>query len=211
MRDHGRIGRREFFTETGYMLAATATSLGGLDAHPVGASPGTNISGRDSGRKILVAYATRAGSTAEVAGAIGQALRVHGVEVDVLPAQEVNDLKDYRALIVGSAIRMGRWLPDAAGFVDRNHAALGRMPTAFFTVCMTMQKDTPESRRAVEAYMQPVLEKFRPARLGLFGGKMDYSRLGFLDRLIVSKMKKVPEGDHRDWTAIRAWSEGFRS
>jgi menaquinone-dependent protoporphyrinogen oxidase len=58
--------------------------------------------------------------------------------------------------------------------------------------------------------MEPVVQKVRPLSIGLFGGKMDYSRLGLLDRLIASKMKKVPEGDYRDWAAIRAWAGKFR-
>ncbi len=58
--------------------------------------------------------------------------------------------------------------------------------------------------------MEPVVQKVRPLSIGLFGGKMDYSRLGFLDRLIVSKMKKVPEGYYGDWAAIRAWAARFR-
>jgi menaquinone-dependent protoporphyrinogen oxidase len=105
---------------------------------------------------------------------------------------------------------MGRWLPEAARLVESNQATLAGVPAAFFSVCLTMQKDTPENRRTVEGYMEPVVQKVRPLSIGLFGGKMDYSRLGFLDRLIVSKMKKVPEGDYRDWAAIRAWAAKFR-
>jgi len=52
----------------------------------------------------------------------------------------------------------------------------------------------------------------RPVDVGLFAGVLDYSELSFIVRLVMkSKMKKkgVPEGDHRDWDAIRAWAEGL--
>ena len=87
--------------------------------------------------KILVAYATRAGSTTEAAQAIAEALRAlysWGDTVDVLPVKAVNDLSPYRAVIAGSAIRMGHWLPEAVDFVTKNQAELAKVPVAFFLV-----------------------------------------------------------------------------
>ncbi|HYK88028.1 MAG TPA: flavodoxin domain-containing protein [Acidobacteriota bacterium] len=194
------LERREFFKKIGFTLAATTLACN--VAEMIHADEPTS-------KRVLVAYASRAGSTAEVAEAIGQVLRGKGLAVEVLPAGKVTDVSAYRAAIVGSAVRMGKWLPEGSKLVDRNRAELAAMPTGFFTVCLTMQKDTPENRRVVEGYMQPILQKIHPSSVGLFGGKMDYSSLGFVDRFIVSKMKKVPEGDYRDWRTIRAWAGGF--
>ncbi len=209
-----RLERREFFKKAGIAAAGSALISGGFHAPRLSASCAVITDTSDAKeaipKKVLIAYATRAGSTAEVAEAMGQVLRGRGIPVDVLQAGQVADVSTYRAVIIGSAIRMGKWLPEAAKFVDRNQAALASVPSAFFSVCLTMQKDTPENRRTVEGYMEPVVRKVRPLSIGLFGGKMEYSRLGFLDRLIVSKMKKVPEGDYRDWPAIRAWADKFR-
>jgi len=206
--------RREFFKKTGFTAAASALAFSAFNAlGSFACDDDVESASRAHGAgpmKILIAYASRAGSTAEVADAIGQVLRGNGIPAEVLPAGHVADVSTYRAAILGSAVRMGKWLPEAVRLVERNQAALAGMPTAIFTVCLTMQKDTPENRRVVEGYLQPVLQKVRPSSIGLFGGKMDYSRLGFIDRLIVSKMKKIPEGDHRDWKAIRAWAGGFR-
>ncbi len=117
----------------------------------------------------------------------------------------------YFAWQRGSNHTIGVTTQDAGGseatrLVERNQATLAGIPAAFFTVCLTMQRDPPENRRTVENYMAPVVKKLHPPSIGLFGGRMNYSRLGFLDRLIVSKMKKVPEGDYRDWAAIRTWA-----
>ncbi len=205
-----RLERREFFKMAGVAAAASALVSGGLYVPPPSAFGAgiADLCGADEAvsNKVLIVYASRAGSTAEVAEAISQVLRGRGIPTDVLPTGQVADLGTYRAAIIGSAIRMGRWLPEAARLVEKNQATLAGMPAAFFSVCLTMQKDTPENRRKVEDYMKPVVQKVRPLSIGLFGGKMDYSRLGFLDRLIVSKMKKVPEGDYRDWAAIRGWA-----
>ena len=62
--------------------------------------------------KILVVYASRAGSTAGVAEAIGKTLAESGVQVDVLPMKDVTDLAPYRAVVAGSAIQAQ---PMAAG------------------------------------------------------------------------------------------------
>ena len=106
--------------------------------------------------KILIAYATEAGSTAEVAEAIGQELREAGAEVEVRLAKDVKDVSPYKAAIVGSAVRMGKLLSDATKFVKKNRKALSRVPVAYFVVCLTMKDDTEENRRTVEAYLEPV-------------------------------------------------------
>jgi menaquinone-dependent protoporphyrinogen oxidase len=85
-------------------------------------------------QKILIAYATQAGSTAEIAEEIGDVLIAKGIAVDVLPVREVRNLSPYRAVIVGSAVRVGKWQPEAVKFVARHQTRLAEIPTAFFTV-----------------------------------------------------------------------------
>jgi len=155
--------------------------------------------------KILVAYATRAGSTAEVAQAIAEVLRGQGNTVDVMPVKEVKDLSPYRAVIAGSAIRMGSWLPEAVDFVTKNQPALNKVPTAFFLVSGFLKDDTSEMRAKVSAFLDPVRAIMKPCKEGLFAGKMDYSKISFLDRIIAKAVKSV-EGDWRNWDEIRAWA-----
>ena len=159
------------------------------------------------GDEVLVAYATGCGSAAEVAEAIGEELRA-GREVDVRPVAEVSDLAGYGAVVLGSGIRAGRWLPQAVAFVEKNQEALSRMPVAYFIVCLTMREDTEENRSTVAAYLDAVREKspqVQPVDVGLFAGAMDSRKLPFLLRLVVKAMK-APQGDFRDWEAIRAWA-----
>jgi menaquinone-dependent protoporphyrinogen oxidase len=157
--------------------------------------------------KTLIAYATKAGSTAEVAQAIGQELREQGAEVDVRLMKDVKEVGSYTAVIVGSAIRMGKLLSEVTKFVKKNRDALGRVPVAYFVVCLTMKDDTEENRHTVDGYLDPVREMIEPVDVGLFAGVLDCDKLGFPWGPMMRRAKdQFPEGDYRDWEAIRAWA-----
>lgn len=164
--------------------------------------------------KILVTYASRNGSTAGVAEAIGKSLTEGGAEVDVLPMQDVKNLAPYRAVVAGSAIQAAQWLPEAMQFVQDHRAELARKPFAAFLVCMTLSMKKGEYRQQVAAWLAPVRAMVKPVSEGLFAGALDISKVpSFGDRLkfrMSVKMGVWTEGDHRDWAAIRAWSEGLR-
>src|SRR5512142_2665544 len=89
-------------------------------------------------QKILVTYASRFGSTQGIAEAIGAALADGGMSVDVLPMRSVRDLSGYGAVVAGSAINGGEWLPEAMDFVRQHRDELNRKPFAAFLVCMTL-------------------------------------------------------------------------
>ena len=159
-------------------------------------------------KRVLITYASRCGSTGGVAEAMGQVLCGMGASVDVRLVGSVNDLSPYHAVIVGSAIRMSKWLPEAVGFVKNNQDILGRLPTAYFMVCLTMKDDTAENRSKVMAYLDPVRKetpKIQPGAIGLFPGAVNFSKLSFFYKMIL-KAKGVAEGDYRDWSAVKAWA-----
>jgi menaquinone-dependent protoporphyrinogen oxidase len=159
--------------------------------------------------RILVAYASKCGSTSHVASAIAHALADDGVTVDVVPIVDAPEVSGYDAVIVGSAIREGAWLPEAVSFVKANKEELEKVPTAFFTVSMTMREDTPENRATVAGYVAPVREILRPVSEGMFAGALDYAKLPPAMRDLL-KARRMPEGDFRDWNAIRDWAESLR-
>ena len=165
--------------------------------------------------KILVTYASKAGSTIGVAEAIGKTLAEGGAQVDVLPMQEVKDLNSYRAVVAGSAIRDRKWLPEATQFVRTHQATLARKPFATFLVCMTLAMPNGEKYRDfVVDFAQPVRAMVKPVREGQFAGALDIRKLSSLgDRLkfrVSVAMGVWKEGDHRDWNAIHAWAESVR-
>ena len=165
--------------------------------------------------KILVAYASRTGFTAGVAEAIGKTLAESGAQVEVRRMQDVQDLTPYRAVVAGSAIRGAKWLPEAMQFMQTHQATLAHKPFAAFLVCMTLAMRNGEQYRShVATWLDPVRALVKPASESLFAGGLDISKISsFSDRLKfrLSVLLGVwPEGDHRDWNAIRAWAESLR-
>jgi menaquinone-dependent protoporphyrinogen oxidase len=167
-------------------------------------------------RKILVTYASRAGATAGVAEAIGKTLAENGADVDILPMQAVNDLTPYWAVVAGSAIQKSQWLPEARQFVQTNRASLANMPFAMFSVCMTLAMRNGETYRSkISEWIAPVRALVRPVSEAIFAGSLDLKKIPSLgDRLKFRAsvaMGVWSEGDHRDWTAIRAWANGLHT
>jgi menaquinone-dependent protoporphyrinogen oxidase len=164
--------------------------------------------------KILVTYASRTGSTAGVAEAIGKTLSENGAQVEVRSMEDVKDLAPYRAVVAGSAIQGGQWLPEAMQFVQAHQASLAQKTFAAFLVCMTLTISNGKYRAQVADWLQPVRVLVKPVSEGFFAGALDISKVpSFSDRLKfrLSVVFGVwSEGDHRDWNAIRAWAESIR-
>jgi menaquinone-dependent protoporphyrinogen oxidase len=157
--------------------------------------------------KILVAFASKSGTTVDVAQMIGKSLSGKGANVDVRPVKSVTSLDGYRAVVIGSGIRFSQWLPEAAEFVKNNQARLREIPTVFFTVHMLNIDDGETSRNKRAAYTEPVRKIVTPKAQVLFAGRLDFSKLSLIE-VLMSKALKAREQDLRDWSKIRAWAEG---
>lgn len=146
---------------------------------------------------ILVVYATRNGSTREVAEAIAAELQANGATVDVRPAGAAREPVTGRELVVvGGAIYSGRWHRDAHRFLKRHRKDLAGVPVAVFG--MGPREDQPESWQRAQAQLDHALAKrgwLAPAAVGVFGGADPPGRSGHHGRR-----------DLRDWTAIRRWA-----
>ena len=164
-------------------------------------------------KKILVTYASQSGSTGGVAEAIGKTLAESGAQVEVLPMVEVKDVSPYRAVVAGSAIHGGQWLPEAMQFVQRNQAELAHKPFAAFLVCMTLSMRNGQYREHVATWLDPVRALVRPVSEGLFAGTLDLAKIPSLSDRLKFRLSVLmgfwKEGDHRDWNAIRTWASGL--
>ncbi len=164
-------------------------------------------------RKILVAYATRYGSTQEVAEQVAATLRECGLAVELQPMRKVSSLDGYRAVVLGAPIYIGRWHKDAISFLSRYREALtGGLPVAIFAGGPFAKGDEKEWQE-VRKQLDQELAKFawlRPIAVEIVAGRFDPAKLHFSDRLIVglpaSPLHGIPASDLRDWRAIRAWA-----
>jgi menaquinone-dependent protoporphyrinogen oxidase len=158
---------------------------------------------------ILVGYATKYGSTKEVAEAIAAALREDGLEVDFQPMHNVKTLEGYGAVVIGAPLYMFRWHKDAKSFLSRHRQALMERPVAVFALGPT--EDRPKDWQDVRAQLDKELTQFpwfAPVAVGGFGGVFDPAKLAFPYNLVPG-LKKMPVSDIRDWTAIRVWANGL--
>ena len=161
--------------------------------------------------KILVAYASRFGSTKEIAVRIGEVLTGAGLTADVRTVEEIDAADGYRAFVVGSTVEAGHWLQGAATFLERHAAALGTHPLWLFS-------SGPVGDRAAAAPQPDPKEvaaarrNLRPRDCRVFAGAFDratsdFSEMGLVERTVVRKF--LPDGDWRDWAAIEAWAAGI--
>ena len=158
--------------------------------------------------KILVAYATAAGSTGEVAEAVAKTLREGGATVDLRRAKGTTDLSGYDAVVLGSGVRAGRTYAEAGQFLAAHQSALQQMPAAGFVVCLSVKDSTGPGCPEAEGYLDAMFAQagVEPVSKGLFAGAVDYAKLPRLLGWILKGLKKEPGGDYRDWAAIEAWA-----
>lgn len=152
--------------------------------------------------RVLVAAASKYGSTSEIAEALGRTLSEHGVEAEVRRVEEVEELEGYDAVVLGSAVYVGQWLEAARTFVQEHAEALGARPTWLFSSGPLGEPLRPREDQAVQ--IGEILEATGARGHRLFAGKLDKSRLGFGERAVVLAVRAA-EGDFRDWDDIASW------
>jgi len=185
--------------------------------------------------RVLVAYASMAGSTAEVAQAVGEELAKAGARAEVRPIGQVRDLQGYDAVVVGGPMILG-WHRAGLRFLRRHRRALQRMPLAVFVMAISLTESSETSVEGVPVvlddqlpqppktparlsfreryatlanYLRPILRAARPASIGVFAGRLEYGRLTWWAVLFVMVIIQAAAGDRRNWPAIRAWAAGL--
>lgn len=208
------LSRRDFLKITGITLGGGVVACSGLTALATQSPDVTLLEStygeQNMSKRILVTYASKRGSTGEVASTIGKTIAQTGARVDVLPIKKITDLSVYQAVFIGSAIRVAKWLPEASNFVSEQRTVLERIPTAYFTVCATLFEDTPAKRTQASGFLEPVRAVLPPAAEGYFAGKVDPKTLSFIENTML-KSRGVPQGDFRDWNKIAEWAQSTYS
>lgn len=153
--------------------------------------------------KVLMTVASKHGATGAMGEIVADVLRDAGLDVETLPPEDVTSLDGYDAVVLGSAIYVGRWMDAARQFVDRHGAALATVPLWLFTSGPIGDPPLP----AGEPEETPlVAERLKAHGHRSFAGRLDRMSLGFFERT-VTKALRAPDGDFREWEAVRAWAD----
>jgi menaquinone-dependent protoporphyrinogen oxidase len=145
---------------------------------------------------VLVTYASKHGATTELAEALGRDLWARGVDAEVRSADEVDGVRDYDAVVLGSALYMGKWLPEATALLDECAEDLAVRPTWLFSsgpLGEPLQPEPPD--------LHELVERVHARDHRVFAGKLERGTLSFPERAVV-RMVKAPYGDFRDWDAV---------
>lgn len=171
--------------------------------------------------KVLVAYASRYGSTKGIAEFIGEGLRHHGIQVDVQDVRAVRNPKDYDAFVVGSAVYLGHWMKEARNFASKNRAVLAAHPVWLFSSGPLGTKPTDaKGRDLLEVSAPKELDELtallKPRDHRVFFGALDSARLKGTHSTLYklagrsqAGREAMPEGDFRNWKGIEAWVNGI--
>lgn len=158
-----------------------------------------------SQRRVLVAYASRMGSTAEIAEVIAEQLRAAGLDVTLAPCAEAPDPGSFDAVVCGSAVYTTRWDKSARRFLRAHREALASRPTWLFESGPT--GEISERRHESPAAVLRLAEQIGSSPPRVFGGNLDPARAK--TRLARWVANSDMAGDYRNWTQIRAWADGI--
>lgn len=150
---------------------------------------------------VLVAFASRHGSTAEVAKAVARRLAERGLTTETVPVTQVGGLTQFDAVVLGTALYMGRAHKDARRFLHRWERDLASVPFAVFGMgpLTTSAHDLEGSRRQLDRALAatPLVDPFA---VTVFGGVVEPDKLPF-------PLSRMTATDARDWVAINAWAD----
>jgi menaquinone-dependent protoporphyrinogen oxidase len=167
--------------------------------------------------RVLVAYASKHGSTREIAGRIAARLSGAGLQAEALPVGEVRDLASFDAVVLGSALYMFHWLGEAKAFARRNRAALAGKPVWLFSSGpLGPEPLDRQGRDKLEVSgpreLDELRQTLRPRDHRVFWGAWSRASkpIGFLERAVLALpagRASLPDADFRDWPNIDAWAD----
>lgn len=206
-----KLTRRQFLTYIAAGIGATALTCGGLGTLAFRRPVCVHLQKLASNRNpmnpvVLVTYATRAGSTMEIARTISLELEKRSFTVDICPIEEVKSLDGYSHVVIGSAIRMSAPLPEVKQFITEHQSEFKGIPFAFFAVYLQNAGEDDASRKARLAYLDSIRKLLPIQHEAFFTGVYDPEKVSYIERLM-GKTVQTPVGDFRDWAAIKDWGQ----
>ncbi len=167
--------------------------------------------------RILIVYSTTDGHTPRICARMQEVMQGLGKRVTVLPVAQADtqDLTQFDRVVIGASIRYGHHQPQVAQFIAQHQRRLEACPSAFFTVNIVARKpnkNTPETNPYLRKFLQGI--DWKPRLTGVFAGKLDYPKYGFLDRLMIRFIMLITNGptdpkavvEFTNWGAVEAFA-----
>jgi menaquinone-dependent protoporphyrinogen oxidase len=166
--------------------------------------------------QLLILYSTTDGHTVRICERLRVVIEALGPSVTVKPLAEgtADDLARCDAVVIGASIRYGKHKPEVGEFIARHQAALEAKPNAFFSVNVVARKpgkDVPEANPYLLKFLKGIA--WKPQRLAVFAGKIDYPSYGALDRTMIRFIMWMTKGptdptavvEFTDWSRVEAF------
>jgi menaquinone-dependent protoporphyrinogen oxidase len=166
--------------------------------------------------KVLVGYATKHGSTAEVAQFIGNIFREHHLDATVMAVEQVQSVTDYDAFVLGSPVYASMWLTEMSQFLERFGNELAKKPVYYWMNCIRVLEEDGLTASLNEYVHKPTMEKLGVRDIGVFAGKLDLNEIDWNERWTLAAryegdvLPASRSGDFRDWNTIREWAARVR-
>ncbi len=159
---------------------------------------------------ILIAYASKKGSTKEIAQAICSSLKDMNIEADIKDISQIADINDYDTLILGSSVYYGMWQKSFVKFLLKNKDTLCQKFVWLFSSGPTGEEKPLDITKGwlVPAKQKELIGYIKPVEIKLFHGKLDLKCLNVFEKLIIKKVD-APFGDYRVWDSITSWASSI--
>lgn len=166
------------------------------------------MKGKKMEKTVLVAYASKYGATREIAEAIAETLSKNEIPADLRSVDSVDGIQEYKALILGSAIYIGKWPKSAVSFLKKNQENLIGLPVWLFSSGPSGEGDPLQLVDGIRypASLKPLIENIHPQDVAVFHGDINLNKINAMEKWAIKNVVKKPFGDYRDWKSINDWA-----
>ena len=165
-------------------------------------------------KKSLITFSTVDGHTELICKKIAEYSTNHNVEV--IPISQINDLSDYKSIVIGASIRYGKYRKEVFDFIKNNINLLQSMENSFFSVnavARKVEKSSSKTNPYVIKFLKQI--KWKPKNIAVFAGKIDYPKYKFIDKYAIKFIMWITNGptdtsqtyDFTDWKKVETFAK----
>ncbi len=167
----------------------------------------------------LIIYSTTDGQTKKICETIkDSSINKNSYEILSLEEAFSKKIESYDQIIIGASIRYGKHSPKVYKFIDENKVILDKKKNAFFSVNVVARKsdkNTPETNPYIKKFLKKT--NWKPKKIGVFAGKIDYPKLGFVNKNVIRLIMFITNGptnvnnvyEFTDWQSVKKFVNEF--